>query len=195
MQRKWVDRTRVRQRRQGLDASIAGCRSRPRSEGANAFPTLPDDSDWSAHLQHRGARRHRVTASLFVSNLASAPASRLQSEARGRDTGPAEAGPERRDLARRLFQAVSRTFFATAMPIATRIKTTRSFFIRNPSARPVGSCYATARAPATPVCGGKPTAEVNGVWWPPSSSKRVGRVHPVRWVRFLPPPRVSRRWA
>jgi len=30
--------------------------------------------------------------------------------------------------------------------------------------------------------------EVNGVWWPPSSSKRVGRVIPVRWVRFLPPP-------
>src|SRR5262245_29068719 len=30
--------------------------------------------------------------------------------------------------------------------------------------------------------------EVNGVWWPPSSSKRVGRALPVRWVRFLPPP-------
>src|SRR3984893_8222567 len=33
--------------------------------------------------------------------------------------------------------------------------------------------------------------EVNGVWWPPSSSKRVGRVIPVRWVRFLPPPPAS----
>src|SRR5690242_15918533 len=31
-------------------------------------------------------------------------------------------------------------------------------------------------------------AEVNGVWWPPSSSKRVRRVIPVGWVRFLPPP-------
>ena len=32
---------------------------------------------------------------------------------------------------------------------------------------------------------------MNGVWWPPSSSKRVGRVSPVRWVRFLPPPPIS----
>src|SRR5204862_5017209 len=30
-----------------------------------------------------------------------------------------------------------------------------------------------------------PRPEVNGVWWPPSSSKRVGRVVTVRWVRFL----------
>ena len=35
------------------------------------------------------------------------------------------------------------------------------------------------------------SAEVNGVWWPPSSSKRVGRVLPVRWVRFLPPPPIT----
>ena len=34
----------------------------------------------------------------------------------------------------------------------------------------------------------RPPSEVNGAWWPPSSSKRVGRVIPVRWVRFLPPP-------
>ena len=34
--------------------------------------------------------------------------------------------------------------------------------------------------------------EVNGVWWPPSSSTRVGRAIPVRWVRFLPPPPFTR---
>src|SRR5262249_38079116 len=34
----------------------------------------------------------------------------------------------------------------------------------------------------------RPAPEVNGAWWLPSSSKRVGRVLPVRWVRFLPPP-------
>jgi hypothetical protein len=64
-----------------------------------------------------------------------------------RGTGPAATGPECRW--RQVNQAVSRTFLATAMPIATKIKITRSFFIEHLSAGSVGSWYATPAGPAT----------------------------------------------
>jgi len=56
-------------------------------------------------------------------------------------------------------------------------------------------CASTPRSNRTPAASASQRQlpsrpEVNGVWWPPSSSKRVGRALPVRWVRFLPPPRL-----
>ena len=57
--------------------------------------------------------------------------------------------------------------------------------------RRAGPAHCTSPQQPQPACAnpsGMITAEVNGVWWPPSSSTRVGRAIPVRWVRFLPPP-------
>ena len=68
------------------------------------------------------------------------------------------------------------------MPIATRISKTSNFF--------TADLLVDGRCPDA-IGTVRPVPEVNGVWWPPSSSKRVGRVIPVRWVRFLPPPHIG----
>src|SRR5436190_11146294 len=93
-------------------------------------------------------------------------------------------GPCRRHSSRRRAGGqTSRTLRATAIPIATRISKTSSFF--------TADLLVDGRSPDASETD-RPTPEVNGVWWPPSSSKRVGRAIPVRWVRFLPPPPIRR---
>src|SRR5947207_11205938 len=92
-------------------------------------------------------------------------------------------GPCRRRSGRRWAGGqTSRTLRATAIPIATRISKTSNFFTADLLVD--GRCRDGSET-------GRPAPEVNGVWWPPSSSKRVGRVIPVRWVRFLPPPQIG----
>ena len=90
-------------------------------------------------------------------------------------------------------QASPRTLYATAAPSATTISRSKNFFTGNPFP-PVGDDRHSIPRPGGGVSTrrGRVRPEVNGVWWPPSSSKRVGRANPVRWVRFLPPPPIRR---
>ena len=79
-------------------------------------------------------------------------------------------GPCRRHSSRRWAGGqTSRTLRATAIPIATRISKTSSFF--------TADLLVDGRCPDASETG-RPAPEVNGVWWPPSSSKRVGRANP-----------------
>ena len=83
-----------------------------------------------------------------------------------------------------VFLYAARTLRATTAPSATSTRSSNSFFTMTSSAG-----WSRQRTGAeTAVPSAKITPEVNGVWWPPSSSTRVGRANPVRWVRFLPPP-------
>ncbi len=114
-------------------------------------------------------------------------------EGAGRETGPAEGGPGNVTL-------VLRSGFADLLghrdPDCSQDEDDEQLLHVTPLVGRDGARVpmvggGTTRSNRRPPAGARPTLEVNGVWWPPSSSKRVGRALPVRWVRFLPPPPIT----